>query len=289
MNTKQILYNALASQLETKKIEAEKYSTEVYDKVSNELKLDVLNYFTDKVKGFNTFNFTGKSIRLELSSSWYDKVDINVVTGWNEEAKSTREIKMEWNSGNLSNKNDDKGFSYLKLISDVHTKFDEIVDKYSNEWYPTYLKNEKDNNDAWKEYNDLKNALDNLKNEIKNDSTDAMKVAGFTIKKFKERYSCDWDYVDDKRVYRVATSEQSIKLQTGRSMYDTSYVTGFKVLGKKGNKYNVEVYRDGYPNRTYDVLEKKFESFVQEVSDWENVKADKYKEEAEQRVANYNK
>jgi hypothetical protein len=50
MNTKQILYNALASQLETKKIEAEKYSNEVYDKASSELKLDVLNYFTDKVK-----------------------------------------------------------------------------------------------------------------------------------------------------------------------------------------------------------------------------------------------
>ena len=72
-------------------------------------------------------------------------------------------------------------------------------------------------------------------------------------------------------------------------MYDTSYFTGFKVLGKKGNKYNVEVYREGYPDRTYDVLEKKFESFVQEVSDWENVKADKYKAEAEQRVADSNK
>jgi hypothetical protein len=288
MNTKQILYNALASQLETKKIEAEKYSTEVYDKVSNELKLDVLNYFTDKVKGFNTFNFTGKSIRLELSSSWYDKVDINVVTGWNDEAKSTREIRMEWNSGNLST-NSSKGFSYLKLISDVHTKFDEIVDKYSNEWYPTYLKNEKDNNDAWKEYNDLKNALDNLKNEIKNDSTDAMKVAGFTIKKFKEKFHYDWDYVDDKRVYRVTTSEQIIKLQFGRAMHNTTWVNGFKVLGKKGNKYSVEIYRDGYPDRTYDVLEKKFESFIGEVSDWENGKADKYKEEAEQRVANNNK
>ena len=288
MNTKQILYNALASQLETKKIEAEKYSNEVYDKASSELKLDVLNYFTDKVKGFSTFNFSGSRITLELSSSWYDKVEINLNSSWRGDDAS-KEVKMEWNSGSVSNKPDDKGHYLFDLMSGVYANFEEISNKYLNEWYLTYLKNEKDNNDAWKEYNDLKNALDNLKNEIKNDSTDAMKVAGFTIKKFKEKFSYDWDYVDDKRVYRVATSEQSIKLQTGRSMYDTSYFTGFKVLGKKGNKYNVEVYREGYPDRTYDVLEKKFESFVQEVSDWENVKADKYKAEAEQRVADGNK
>ena len=197
MNTKQILYNALASQLETKRIEAEKYSNEVYDKASSELKLDVLNYFTDKVKGFSTFNFSGSRITLELSSSWYDKVEINLNSSWRGDDAS-KEVKMEWNSGSVSNKPDDKGHYLFNLMSGVYANFEEISNKYLNEWYPTYLKNEKENNDAWKEHNDLKIALDNLKNEIKNDSTDAMKVAGFTIKKFKEKYGYDWDYADDK-------------------------------------------------------------------------------------------
>jgi hypothetical protein len=34
-----------------------------------------------------------------------------------------------------------------------------------------------------------------------------MKVVGFIIKKFKEKYGYDWDYVDDKRVYKVMISE----------------------------------------------------------------------------------
>lgn len=288
MNTKQILYNALASQLETKKIEAEKYSTEVYDKATAELKSDILTYFTDKVKGFSAFNFNGSKITLELSSSWYDRIEISVDSSWRDD-NTSKEVKMEWNSGSVSSKPDDKGHNLFGLMSGIYANFEEITNKYLNEWYPTYRKNEKGNNDAWKEHNDLKIALDNLKNEIKNDSTEAMKVAGFTIKKFKERYSYDWDYVDNKRVYKLTTGEQSLKLQIGRSMYDTTWVNGFKVLGKKGNKYNVEIYRDGYPDRTYDVLEKKFESFIEEVSNWENGKADKYKAEAEQRVADSNK
>ena len=59
-------------------------------------------------------------------------------------------------------------------------------------------------------------------------------------------------------------------------------MTGFKVLGTKGNKYNVEVFREGYDHvYNYEVLEKKFDSFIDEVSNWEENQADKRKNEAE--------
>jgi hypothetical protein len=287
MNTKQVLYNAIASQLETKKIEAEKYSAEVYDTALANLKNEVLNYFTDKVKNFKTFNFTGSNIRLEMGDSWYDKVEILVSNSWDDNAKAIRDIKMEWNSGNISNKNN-KGYDYLNLIQAVYTNFKEITDNYLNNWYPTYKDIEKNNNDAWKEHNDLKQALDNLSREIKQDSADAMKKIGFEVKKFKDEYYLDWNYKDSERVYTIITSSKSIKLQHGRSQYDTTYVEGFKVLGKKGNKYSVEVYREGTPNRTYEVLEKKFESFIEDASRWEyeeaNRRSEKIKRDFEERT-----
>jgi hypothetical protein len=287
MNTKQVLYNAIASQLETKKIEAEKYSAEVYDTALANLKNEVLNYFTDKVKNFKTLNFTGSSIRLEMGDSWYDKVEILVSNSWDDNAKAIRDIKMEWNSGNISNKNN-KGYDYLNLIQAVYTNFKEITDNYLNNWYPTYKDIEKNNNDAWKEHNDLKQALDNLSREIKQDSADAMKKIGFEVKKFKDEYYLDWNYKDSERVYTIITSSKSIKLQHGRSQYDTTYVEGFKVLGKKGNKYSVEVYREGTPNRTYEVLEKKFESFIEDASRWEyeeaNRRCEKIKRDFEERT-----
>jgi hypothetical protein len=287
MNTKQVLYNAIASQLETKKIEAEKYSAEVYDTALANLKNEVLNYFTDKVKNFKTFNFTGSSIRLEMGDSWYDKVEILVSNSWDDNAKAIRDIKMEWNSGNISNKNN-KGYDYLNLIQSVYTNFKEITDNYLNNWYPTYKDIEKNNKDAWSEHNDLKQALDNLSREIKQDSADAMKKIGFEVKKFKDEYYLDWNYKDSERVYTIITSSKSIKLQHGRSQYDTTYVEGFKVLGKKGNKYSVEVYREGTPNRTYEVLEKKFESFIEDASRWEyeeaNRRSEKIKRDFEERT-----
>ena len=280
MNTKQVLYNAIAAQLEAKKIEAEKYSTEVYETALTNLKTEVLNYFTNKVKNFDTFNFNGSSIRLEMGNSWYDKVEILVSNSWDDNAKAIRDIKMEWNSGNISNKNN-KGYDYLNLIQAVYTNFNEITDNYLNNWYPTYKNIEKNNNDAWKEHNDLKQALDNLSREIKQDSADAMKKIGFEVKKFKDDTHLDWNYKDSDRVYTIITSSKSIKLQHGRSQYDTTYVDGFKVLGKKGNKYNVEVYREGAPNRTYDVLEKKFESFIEDASRWEYEEADRRNEKVQ--------
>ncbi len=62
------------------------------------------------------------------------------------------------------------------------------------------------------------------------------------------------------------------------------------MLGKKGNKYSVEVYREGAPTRTYDVLEKKFESFIEDVNRWEyeesNRRSEKAKRDYEERTKN---
>lgn len=285
MNTKQVLYNAISAQLEAKKIEAEKYDTEVYHVNTDTLISKVCDYFSNKVGGFDTFHFTGSNIKLELSSNWYDRIEIGVHSSWRDEKENaTREIKVEWNSGNFSSKensNNRGGASYIKLLNNVYNNFDEIVDKYLSEWYPEYLNNENEHNKAWREHNDLKYALDKLREEIKQDSIEAMKQISFEIKSFKDDVYLDWDYKDSEREYKIVTRKKSIQLQHGRSQYDTTYVHGFKVLGKKGNKYKVEIYReDNTPTRTYDVLEKKFESFIEDVSRWEN-EADKRKEKTE--------
>jgi len=277
MNTKQVLYNALTAQLEIKKLEAEKYTTEVHDVNLSNLNEEILNYFTDKVKNFGTFSFNGSSIRLEIGSSWYDRVEIKMDRSWSDDTKTTRDVKMEWNSGNVNSKNnEDRGHDYLNLIHAVYTNFEEITDKYSNNWYLVYLNIEKELNKAWEEHNSLKQALDKLSFEIKQDSADAMKKIGFEVKKFKDDIHLDWNYKDDGgRVYNILTRSKSIQMQYGRSQYATTYVHGFKVLGKKGNKYNVEVYREGSPNKIFDVLEKKFDSFIEDASRWEHEEADK--------------
>ena len=287
MNTKQILYNAISSQLETKKATAEEYTNEVYNPSTADLTSTVLEYFENNIGGFNSFNFTGTNIRLELGSSWYDRVEISIPNSWREEYK---DIKMDWNSGAYSTSDKDKK-GYLELLNKVYSNFDNISNKFLNEWYPKHRDIEDKHNDAWKEYRDLNTALSNLQNEIAKDAIDAMKQIGFEIKSFKPEYTLDWDYNDGERCYKIETSTKKFSLQYGRSQHETTYVSGFKILGKKGNKYNVETYREGYGvvNKTFNILEKKFESFISDVSEWEYRKSDENKVKIEQRYADYKK
>jgi hypothetical protein len=113
-----------------------------------------------------------------------------------------------------------------------------------------------------------------------------MKEIGFEIKSFKPDVTLNWDYKSSTKEYFVDTRKHSECLQYGRSQYDTMSVYGYKVLGKKGNKYKLEVYRDGSSvAQTYDVLEKKFERFVEDVAHWEFEAADTRKAKAERDYA----
>lgn len=286
MNTKQVLYNALTTQLEAKKIEAEKYTNEVYNPASDNLKTTILEYFEHNIGIFKMFDFTGSNIRLEISSNWSDRIDIMIPNTWRDESKH---VQIEWNGGSY-NINDNDKKNYLELLNKVYANFDKISNKYLTEWYPTYLDIENKNTQAWKEHKDLKEALDNLQNEIKQDTASSMKQIGFEIKSFKPKYKLDWKYIynSGERTYSIETDKRSIKLQTGRSQYDNVWVQGFKVLGKKGNKYKVEIYSEHWNNgRVFDVLEKKFESFIEDVCEWETQRAEQEKQRVDERYNSY--
>ena len=269
MGTKQILYNALVSQLEIKKIEAEKYSNKIYNPAIKKLNANIFNYFTDKVKGFKTITYAGNSIHLETENNRYNKVEISIRNG------ESQQVMMEWGSGNINNKNNE-GDDYLNLIINTKANLEEIIDNFLNKWYPIHIKINNEYSEAWAEYNNLKLALDNLSYEIKNDNFEEMKQVGFEIKSFKEQKIIDYDYgTDDKPNYKIVTSTKSIEIQYGRSMYDTKYINGFKVLGKKGNKYSIVLYREGISDQTFSILEKKYDSFISKVNRWENEEADR--------------
>lgn len=283
MGTKQILYNALVSQLEIKRIEAEKYSNKIYNPAVKKLNANILNYFTDKVKGFKTITYVGKSIHLETENNRYNKVDIFMKNA------ETSQVMMEWGSGNINNKNNE-GDDYLNLIINTKANLEEITDNFLNKWYPTHIKINNEYSEAWKEYNNLKIALDNLSYEIKNDNFEEMKQVGFEIKSFKKQKLLDYDYgKNGMSNYKIVTRTKSIEIQHGRSQYESKYIDGFKVLGKKGNKYNVVVYRGGSVDQTFSILEKKYNSFISKVNKWENIEADRENEKCIERYNNQTK
>jgi hypothetical protein len=193
-------------------------------------------------------------------------------------------VELDW-SGESAKSNESPSIDNGILIGELATNFYLVENRFKTDWYPTYQEIVDAKSESHKSYNELNSALRNLKIEIKNDAEEAMKQIGFEIKKFKDDTHLDWGYKDNnERNYIIVTNSKTIQLQYGRSQYETTYVNGFKVLGKKGNKYKVEVCKEGSPDRTFDVLEKKFEAFIEEVSRWENEEADN---RAEKVKANY--
>jgi len=283
MNTKQVLYNALKSQLDAKKADCDKYDEEVVTISHNQLVDKVSNWFKTNTEMTSTAVFSGEKIEFEYGS-WNRRIDVHVRSSW--DGSNTKYCELNWNSGTYKTSEVDSVYlRYLKDLSIIANNLP-IVETQLLGWRKEYRKIENDRIQFCTEYNDLKKALDNLSTEINKDTRDAMKEIGFEIKSFKPDVTLNWDYKGSEKTYFVDTRKHSERLQYGRSQYDTMSVYGYKVLSKKGNKYKVEVYRDGSSvAQTYDILEKKFESFVESVNHWESSFADTRKAKAERDFA----
>jgi len=288
MNTKQVLYNVLKSQLDVKEQEYQLFHNTVTTSAINELNNEIKQYLNTLTPINDTNIEIGLSritIRAHGDGNWYRDVELTLESNYN---SNNKYVDVNWNSGvfNLRDKIQNKVL--INLISVCANNIKSIEDKWINNWYERRKQIDKVDYDKSKEYTDLKTALSNLRSEINDDIKESMKQIGFEIKKFKDIYDLDWSYIKDEndnateRVYRINITPKAIKLQIGRSYHNTTYVNGFKVLGKKGNKYKIEVYRENFSNTfNYEVLEKKFDSFINDVVEWENDKADKRKAETE--------
>ena len=282
MNTKQVLYNALKNQLDAKKADCDKYDNEVHAPAINELKSRVSEWLYQNVDiTANEVMFQGNGIELTYGNEYVKRININIKHRYDGKQPNA---ELSWRSGEYS-KNDSDYRNYLHDLSVLTSAFDMIETKLF-EWRGEHIAIEKAERAYHEDYNTLSGALSKLATEISNDVKESMKCLGFEIKKFKQTTQLDWNYKDYEKEYQIVKRDKSIELQYGRSHYDTTWVSGFKVLGKKGNKYKVEVYRTDYANpQQYDVLEKKFESFIESAHYWENNQAD---HEAERIQKQYN-
>jgi hypothetical protein len=288
MNTKQVLYNALQVQLDAKKQAYDVHLETITQPAFHELITEVRKYITSiaPIDDSNELELGNRTLRVKLENGYSGYIELHLSGTWDGD-KHTHYIELDWNGGQYNLVGKENRLKYVNVLYSLANNLKPIEDTWLNDWKVKYDSIWDANISVKKEYEDLLLALQNLRREIQTDLAESMKQVGFEIKQFKQDHSLDWDYDsnnNNKRVYKIEVRTHLIKLQYGRSQYDTCYVNGFKVLGKKGNKYNIEVNKDGHIH-TYDVLEKKFDSFVDDVTNWENVQADKRKAETEKSFA----
>jgi hypothetical protein len=274
MNTKQFLYDTLKTQLNIKETECKQYDNNVYNPALIELKTEINRWFVDNVKAtYSTFEFNGNEI--EIISSEADKYDFRIRLRLDQQYRSNSINLIIGYSGRNTIAGDEIGMNHLKLLSEIADKGLTIENLFKEKWRPKLDEINENRTKSHDSYTTLNDALNKLLYEIKNDKIEEMKQIGFEITSFKKVINCSYDNV-------LVEGQKSIQIQYGRSQYDTTYVNGFKVLEKKGNKYSIEVYRDGSP-KIYNALEKKFDNFIDQVYEWEYREADKYNERSKKK------
>ena len=286
MNTKEVMLNVIQSQLEIKENEFKQFHENTTQPEFEKLNEYIRQWFNNELNvNVDKIEFSGRSLSFDEDNN----IELIINKYWNTEEKDYT-IELKWNSGRRNKDSIEAISNNFKILYAISSKFDLVQFYYINDWYKRYLEINDNDSKARIEMDQLRDAVSKLKTEIFNDKLELMRTNGFELRRFKPRYLAESHYDENNnRYYVMGERDQSFSLQYGRSQYDTIYVNGFKVLNKKGNKYNIEVYRDGMINKTCNVLEKKFDSFIYNVSDWEENGSKKSYYNAEQQVKAYEK
>ena len=126
MNTKQVLYNALKSQLDAKKAEGEKYDSEVYTPAINALKSVVSEWLHQNIDvTANEIIFHGGSVEFIYGDGWGKKIELKAKTNWD---NKTPHVELSWRSGEYSNSHIDYR-NYLHDLSLLASSFDLLETK----------------------------------------------------------------------------------------------------------------------------------------------------------------
>ncbi len=291
MNTKQVLYDALYSQLETKEKEYNDYYTSVTIPKVKEANNIIREYFKNNI--FGEYELGMNDEYLNLAGDFVIKIDERIIYFnargfYNKNNQREESLEIKSDSILLSKEKNEK--VYLNIMFDISHKFDEIENLIINN-YKIALKRIYSENKIQEDiFTNFKNAVNNLKNEIENDKYNAMRTIGFELKRFKPRY--DTCRKEDSNEYEIKEYDKSITLKTGRSKYyDTVGVYGFKIKGKKNNKWVIEVDKstDGSIIRDYEITELKFNDFISSVYHWENTGHIKHKKDTEASFERYYK
>lgn len=285
----QVMLEALEAQLSVKQSQVDKYREEVYSPQLQELKKNTVDRLNSTlcpdrylIKAVDIH-----SESLAISTNERDRYGSTIrfeTRGWNDENRTYRFV---WYSGEATTEEGGGDRDYGILVGRISEKFDEMLILVKDNVLPTYRKLEKDLDAVNSSVNELERSIRQLKQNIELEAKKEYYKPGFHLK-LKEYKTLDWVDIADGSDERMLVSQPGvIKMVVGRSKYDNEWVREFKVIKKKGYKYELEVvtnYTDG-KTKTVEVTEMRMEEFVDSVYHWETIEADKKTKRAEERFA----
>lgn len=269
MNNKQVMLEALQAQLLVKQNEVSEYTTNVFNVNLQSLNDEILEWFHQNIRlSILKADISSESLTMHTQKDrWANRLEFSIINTWRE--KEALEFQFNWSSGNTHS--DPNDIEYGITIGRICQNYETIKDLFLNNW----SKRCKEISIALRQLQSpidaLHRSIRELESDIENDQKASFMKPGFSLK-LKSYKSIEWvrseDYSSNDRELQDKPGE--LKLQTGRSKYDYTFVREFTVNKKVGYKYELTIVDYGGNTRNYQVTTKQFEDFIDKVVSWQN-------------------
>ena len=260
--------------------------TEKLNALNERVKSELTSILSFPIHGANMESSTLEIYPTSDNDRW-DRLQIHINTGYANGYKDTFKYceLSSWSTRLRSDKMDDKSRTTLVVLGAVAFHFETISKELMENWSVDYdnIVNELNqiNNQMYK----LNREVDNMEYSIADDEKSEYKKVGFECQ-VKDRWNFDWNYNDDnEKVYTINKDKCYFNLSTGRSKWDYCNVWWFKVTKRNNYKTTIQykTQHEGADTRTVEVSNKKFDSFINDVYNWQSTRADENNEKVQKR------
>ena len=288
----QIVLNALKSQIESLELKAKTMHTEVVIPAKEKLVAEItdwlrtecdLIYVPLKVEMSNS-SAINISVNMESKSRWTRQVELRKERNWRTGGENEEYCNLRFDGESSIQVGYNAELTYMKLVGEVGKNFSAIANEFLNNWSHAYDATESEIAPIWEEIQTLNRSVRQVESDMAVQKRAEYRKIGvkFTLKPYRE---ISWQ--GDERI--LEEKPGTAQLQYGRGNYEYTFVNSYKIIGKVGIKYRVEVEGGPKSLRTYEITAMRLDQFIEEVLEWETKTADWKTKRAEQYYAEYTK
>lgn len=287
----QVILSALQSQLATKKEELHSYETTTSEPAFKAISDEVLTSLRENVSALIP-KITLSDSRIEIMKSSQPNSGWSAMTIYldhnlrrsDSETKQQFFVKINW-YGSSATIEDQNTLNDLQVFGAVAAKLSWIEYYFVNNWRPRLIEINKPCDDMRSDIYSIERSIRDVEYKITNEEITKYKQVGFSCT-IIPTLNIEIDWEDENRPYVLKENITDIKLSIGRSRWDYVHVKSFKVLKTNKYKTTLEVTIGNNSVIEYTVSAKSFDSFINEVYNWQTDFAKKHNDKMTERFEN---
>jgi hypothetical protein len=290
---KQIILQALQTQLETVKANAIEHEQNVYEPAVAKLTAKIKAWFdTNVMPNIHDITITSDSLVILPSDTTGYGTDITINHRRNWDSKNSYFEASSYRPDLDSREDNTIALHYYNTMASIAHKFSNICTEYETKWLPVYNKLSAAKTETYNGIYSLEREIRECENELAQMAKEVYNQVGFecTLKPYTD-YSSDYSGTD--AVYTKKVTDHHIRAMYGRARWDYYSINSFKVLSFPKAKHGKVVleYKSATDDRkhTAELNKTRYADFINDVYDWQSRGAEAREASIDEKIARWNK